>query len=249
VTVGIYRIALDDGRCYVGQSVNIEQRWYEHQSDLRRGVHHSPYLQRCWNKFGAEAFTHEVLEVCEVDPSDRELVKSTLAEREQWWMDNTESVFNVTPAAGSSLGYRHTEETRAKMRVIKQSMRPWTTEERAAISARMKGVPNSPEHCANMSKALKGRVITPEWRANISAATKGRPHSPEHVAKRVASRMTNMVAKWLETERPLMDRAEFRRLLRSVGWRGSKSRRGLSFDEAMGVIVNRAMMAGLREAK
>ena len=33
--------------------------------------------------------------------------------------------------------------------------------------------PRSPEHCAKLSAALKGRALTPERRANISAARRG----------------------------------------------------------------------------
>ena len=59
------------------------------------------------------------------------------------------------------------------------------------------GYSKTPEHCANLStalknrkftpewrtkisEALKGREITPEWRANLSAAHKGKPHSVLH---------------------------------------------------------------------
>lgn len=49
--VGIYAIRnVINNKVYIGQSVNIEKRWKEHKSALKRGVHGNPYLQAAWNK-------------------------------------------------------------------------------------------------------------------------------------------------------------------------------------------------------
>jgi group I intron endonuclease len=46
------------------------------------------------------------------------------------------------------------------------------------------GAKSSPEHCANISKALTGRIMSAEWRANIGAVQKGKPRpcSPKRAA-------------------------------------------------------------------
>lgn len=46
------------------------------------------------------------------------------------------------------------------------------------------GAKSSPEHCANISKALTGRIMSSEWRANIGAVQKGKPRpcSPKRAA-------------------------------------------------------------------
>jgi group I intron endonuclease len=157
LVAGIYRIALEDGRCYVGQSVDVEWRWYIHRWDLNNGAHHSPYLQRCWSKYGEGAFIHEMLEVCDTDGLDVKTVRDLLAEREQYWMDKLQPVFNSDPAAGSPLGRKHTAESRAKM------------------SAAQKGKPKPLGHGAKVSAALKGRPKSPEHRANLWATRKDKP--------------------------------------------------------------------------
>lgn len=47
---GVYEIRnLDNGRCYIGSSVNIKQRERQHISHLRRGKHHSAEMQEDYN--------------------------------------------------------------------------------------------------------------------------------------------------------------------------------------------------------
>lgn len=61
---GIYQIKNTlNGRFYIGASTNnFKQRWSEHKSLLRKGIHGSFLLQEDWNKYGESAFTFEILE-------------------------------------------------------------------------------------------------------------------------------------------------------------------------------------------
>ena len=86
---GIYKISLDDGRCYVGQSIDVEVRQRAHLARLRVGQHHSPELQSAWNEHSEDAFTLSVLERCE---------PSALGEREQFWIDTLRPTFNTLSA-------------------------------------------------------------------------------------------------------------------------------------------------------
>ena len=63
---GIYRITCTaNNKSYIGSSVNILERWREHISHLRAGIHHSVYLQRCYNKYGEDSIKFEVLAILE----------------------------------------------------------------------------------------------------------------------------------------------------------------------------------------
>ena len=62
---GIYRISFgNDGKCYIGQSMNVHRRLQKHISDLKRGRHSVEIMQAAYNR--GEAFRSEVIE--EISP-------------------------------------------------------------------------------------------------------------------------------------------------------------------------------------
>lgn len=76
--IGIYKITNKiNGKTYIGQSVNIKQRWAEHKANLRNNKHENPYLQNAWNKYGENNFTFKVIEECE---------QSELDDKEIYWI-------------------------------------------------------------------------------------------------------------------------------------------------------------------
>src|SRR4051794_16550207 len=93
---GIYQILCrPTGKVYIGSSVRIYQRWYEHRRQLRSGKHHSPHLQFAWNKYGEEAFRFSVLEECGAED---------VLEREQFYLDAHAPVFNAMTDVARRLG-------------------------------------------------------------------------------------------------------------------------------------------------
>lgn len=190
MTIGIYQIIhRASGRRYVGQAQNIEARWSQHRRHLDAGKHHSKFLQRCWTKYGAEAFEFSVIEVCYL---------SDLDVAEQRHLDQLPA-FNTSPTAGSARGVKHTAETRAKVsaaikglvktpehlaKIQAALLRP---EVRAKISAAHRGRKASDEARANMSKASKARTLSPESRAQQAATIRGRKLTLEHKAAISAS--------------------------------------------------------------
>ena len=52
------------------KSKNVQNRFYEHRTLLRRGLHYNPHLQRAWNKYGEQVFLFRVLEGCLVEELD-----------------------------------------------------------------------------------------------------------------------------------------------------------------------------------
>ena len=68
---GIYIITnLKNDKKYIGQSINIKQRRYDHLSKLRRNIHQNEHLQNSWNIYGEENFCFEVLEYCPIEEID-----------------------------------------------------------------------------------------------------------------------------------------------------------------------------------
>lgn len=78
-STGIYCIEnTTNGKKYIGLSRDIERRWNEHRSDLRRGEHANIYLQHAWNKCGECAFKFYIIELCD---------SSVLSEREEYYIE------------------------------------------------------------------------------------------------------------------------------------------------------------------
>jgi group I intron endonuclease len=95
--IGIYKIVNKiNGKVYIGQSINIEKRFYEHRRGLsKKKKYINIYLQRAWKKYGSENFDFKIIEECE---------RNKLNERECFWISqyknncyNIELNPNVTP--------------------------------------------------------------------------------------------------------------------------------------------------------
>lgn len=88
---------------YIGSAVYFAARRGEHLSLLRKNSHHNKHLQNSFNKYGEQNFKFEILEYA---------TKETLIEREQFYIDTLNPVFNFLKTAYSSIGFKHSEETK-----------------------------------------------------------------------------------------------------------------------------------------
>ncbi len=166
--MGIYRIThVESGREYIGSAVDFHARLSQHLSKLRNNKHHSKYLQRIYNKHGVESLEFDVLEIIELpDNLDVEVVKALLLEHEQVWLDDRKPVMNSTPTAGSTLGFKHSDETKT---LISQILR-----ERPLASA---------ETRAKLSAAKSGHEVSGETRELLRQANVGKKHTEESKEK------------------------------------------------------------------
>lgn len=202
MTIGIYCIKNNvNGKVYIGSAKNISKRWMTHRSLLIKGKHHSIKLQRSWSKYGESAFSFDILEEVE----DVLL----LTEREQFWIDTTNSVdggYNIAPKARSSLGRKHPPEVLLKMSLAKKGKKtlPFSDTHCAALSESRignqwsKGISKSEEHKQKLSLVMKGRKnpavsesnktrkgkkcgpLSPETKAKLSEACKKRWQDEEY---------------------------------------------------------------------
>lgn len=79
--IGVYKISNNlcpEGKYYIGYSSHIRSRWNNHKWDLKNGKHINMYLQRAYNKYGAECFTYEILHECETKEEAQEYETSYL---------------------------------------------------------------------------------------------------------------------------------------------------------------------------
>lgn len=102
---GIYKITcLKNNMAYVGQAINIQDRWKTHIQCLNRNKHHNIHLQRAWNKYGENNFKFDIIEYCE---------KEDLNDKEIYWIKELSSFkngYNRTLGGGGILGRKYTKE-------------------------------------------------------------------------------------------------------------------------------------------
>lgn len=165
---GVYQITnLKNGKSYVGSStINVHQRYNDHKSQLKTGIHPNIHLQRSYNKHGLEVFSFQVLEYC-----------TNVLEREQFYMDALKPEYNIEVIAGNSAGTKRSEETCLKISKSKLGNKNRTgmkkTEEEieairntlkagyrsGRISHPMEGKTHRPESIVLLKKAKQGNSI------------------------------------------------------------------------------------------
>lgn len=74
--IGIYKITNPKGKVYIGQSINIEKRFYMY--NLVKNCENQILLFRSFNKYGVTNHSFEIIEECSVD---------LLNERERYYQD------------------------------------------------------------------------------------------------------------------------------------------------------------------
>ena len=205
MTSGIYEILNTvNGKRYIGSAVRFNKRWNLHRAHLRSGKHHSPHLQRAWDKYGAKAFTFRVLLVCAPTKEQMNLY-------EQLCLDEYKPEYNIALTAGSRLGMKNSPEATAKQAAALRGGKHtpehcWKTgaawrgknvplETKIKISKALKGKkkpPRTAAHSANISVAKKGKRMPPRTaahKANLSKTRTGMIFTPEHIANIRAARL------------------------------------------------------------
>ena len=160
---------------YIGSAAGrrgFRGRLWTHTHHLRMGIHHSPILQRHYNRYGEEAFEFYILETC--TPKD-------CLRYEQSWLDirgigYQNRSYNVSPVTGSQLGCKRSPEACKKMAKVHIG-------NKYRVGSKM-----SDETKAKLREINLGKTYPPEVRAKIALAGTGRKQSPETIAKRVQHR-------------------------------------------------------------
>ena len=111
--VGIYKITNNiNNKCYIGQSVHIEERWKEHKSEYNQERENKKTLYLAFKKYGIENFSFEIIEECK--PEQLNL-------KEQYWIDYYDSYnngYNMTSGGETIYGDNHPGHKLTKQDVI-----------------------------------------------------------------------------------------------------------------------------------
>lgn len=148
---GIYKLIIN-GKFYIGSAVNIGIRLSKHLLDLERNKHHSIYLQRSWNKY--QKISVEIVELCD-----------NLIEREQYYIDLLNPVFNLCLNARNCTGVVRSQETKDKIsNHHKENKQYWKS------IYKNRNFKHSEETKKRIGEASKGRKFSKETREKLSKA-------------------------------------------------------------------------------
>jgi group I intron endonuclease len=192
---GIYAITNTvNGKQYVGSAVNIQVRWAQHKWALRHNKHHSPYMQRAYNKHGEECFTYSILEMCE---------KGMTIQREQFYLDTLKPAYNTfqTAKRGMPLGYKMPPETIEKIREKKKNIIV-SAATRLLMSIAAKSRPSNRKGMHNkISPERAERLATQQERKNRSDVERRLVFvKAKHQQHYGCPMPPDMVEEWLERE-------------------------------------------------
>ena len=107
---GIYRIEnLVNHKSYIGQSIDIYNRWIEHKWELNNERHNNKHLLRSWYKYGEDKFEFTIVEICN---------ENELNEQEIYWIDYYDAYhhgYNQTKGGDGCLGRIWTDDEREQI--------------------------------------------------------------------------------------------------------------------------------------
>lgn len=95
---------------YIGSVIDLNKRIsaYFQKSYLNHDRYKKYLIVKAINKYGIDNFYISILEYTDNN-------RFNLIKREQYWIDNIKSEYNILQIAGSTLGYKHTEEAKLKI--------------------------------------------------------------------------------------------------------------------------------------
>ena len=167
---GIYCIeCIESNKKYIGQSVDINDRWRRHISELNNNIHDNDYLQNAWDKYGEKCFVFSVLEYC---------IENRLDEREVYYIEkyntlNRDYGYNLK-SGGQNGGSKYSDELKLKMsNSVKKSYDEKLRNKRKLDALSQWSNPEIKAKILGENNGMYGKTHSEETRKKISNANKG----------------------------------------------------------------------------
>lgn len=169
---GIYCIEnIVNNKKYIGQSKNINDRWYRHKHELNSGIHYNDYLQKSWNKYGSDNFIFYILEYCNI---------SELDEKENYYIELNHTIdrdlgYNLK-TGGQNGGSILSEESRMKLsNSIKESYNKELKQLRKEKAFQQWANPEIKAKILGSNNGMYGKRHSEESKRKMSENSKGKP--------------------------------------------------------------------------
>lgn len=179
--VGIYKITNPNGKIYIGQSINILNRWVRYR--YHHSVKNQPQIHRSISKYGVEKHIFEVLTECDLNQLDylEQLYKKFYIAKLGW--DNV--LFCEVYDNGGGPKSNYTKKLISES--LKGKPKPKGFGEKISKSQKgntnMLGHKHTEETKKKMSKSALGRKVSKETRSKQSKSATGKIKTEEHRRK------------------------------------------------------------------
>lgn len=164
--IGIYKITSPSGKIYIGQSINIEKRWFEYKG---LSCKNQTALYRSLKKYGPKNHKYEIVLQCE---------EVELNEKERFFQDLydvcSKNGLNCMLTKASDRSGRMSEESRKRMSESQKNRNPISDETRRKLCI-----------------ARKGRIMSKESIEKSAVSRRGRKMSKESIDKMKQSALRN----------------------------------------------------------
>lgn len=167
---GIYCIEnIINHKKYIGQSVNIKERWRKHRKELYANKHDNDYLQKSWNKYGKASFSFYILEECKIEELD---------EKEIYYIDLYKTLdfkygYNLK-SGGQCNGVIVSKEVRDKMsQAIKDSYTNELKEKRRQEALNYWSISENKKRILGKNNGMYGKHHTEDSKKKISINRSG----------------------------------------------------------------------------
>ena len=192
---GVYEIVNNiNGKKYIGQSINIINRWKDHKNALNREASRCRLLQRAWKKYGGEEnFSMNIIELCDESMLDEVEIKYIQL------YDTINNGYNIEP--GGNAQKHLSEETRQKLReshlgmTASEETRKKMSESRMGDKNPMYGKHHTEDTKRKISENNKGKtghVVSEAQKEICRQANLGKVVSEETRRKQSLAKMGNI---------------------------------------------------------
>jgi group I intron endonuclease len=166
---------------YIGQSIDLAKRFMNYFNLSYIKNRNTLVISRALIKYGYSNFSLEILEYCDV---------VYLTEREQHYLDKLHPRYNTLKTAGSSLGHKHTEETKTQniKSLIGISVKEKSSLYNCTDSEETKTLKSLSK--SNINNPNKGLFLTEETKIFMRQKPLGRKHYKKTLLKMSTSTST-----------------------------------------------------------
>ena len=156
-TAGVYLITdIKSGKFYIGSSINVRRRIWQHIYRFKRGDHSNPIMQAIWN---SDPNRLNFLCLQELnDASKDELLKAEQKHLDASGVGKNQLCMNILLVANSHLGVKRRPESIEKLRKVHIG-RKTSDETKAKQRAAKLGKTLSEEHKKKIGDAVRGKKL------------------------------------------------------------------------------------------